>query len=261
MTRSGSDIRDFYGAWGVPHPLIEAFSSRGYVTLTDIKQIADGLITRASKDGGLIPLSCEDGEDMHLLPRGAWHWQSLTAALVETKTRALMSMLPPLWQAEPATFDAARAARVPLFVLDENNFAVAARAIDTAGIDALLARPSTVAAFLHDLAEHGDRAPSTLVVACSPDENAQSLSCPASTRVFLELHIFPGMPLFVQCQNLSDGVDRRFHLADDFTIAQSGADFLVSVKDHTLLPVYRFAPGFSVERTGSCACGKDVFAL
>lgn len=209
----------------------------------------------------LSPLFFE-GEPPVLFPRlRRWAWRSLTAALESAGASACTGMLPLLWQTEPLAFAACRAARVPFFALDEGNAAVAARAVDTAGLDTILIREASAVAVANDFAEHNDRFPTNWILVREFGAAAVSEmgSIETSQRLFREIHLFPGVPLLVQCEARAAAHDAsRFHLAPGLSIRHANGATLVSSDGDlpfTDLTIDELAPA------GTCECGESLLSL
>lgn len=174
-----------------------------------------------------------------------------------------MCMLPFFWQIEPLLFAAARGAGAPLFMTQPDNFAVAARAIDTAETNTVITTASTAQAFAQDLTQHGDTHPDTWLLVGLFGETAHDLPIVASSaRVTSEIHIVPGVPILVQCEHLLMRKSyKQFHVSEEFELSFEGGRVLATVRAPEVMPLFRLELPFSLKEVGSCQCGKSTMTL
>ncbi|MSU74148.1 hypothetical protein EXS56_03335 [Candidatus Kaiserbacteria bacterium] len=266
MSDVAPGIRPGYTLWGVPGTVIGETESAGYTSRAQFHRILSGIgPTLAQGRYRLSPETFEgNGFDTLTLPRSpGWKWRTLENTLREISAARVMSMLPSFWQTEPPAFYASRAAEVPFFTVEADNLAVAARAIDLAGVDTVIATPEVARSFNDYLLENGDQPPRNWILIHSTSTTPLTHDdLPPSATVASEVHLFPGVPLLFQCLSHIQTRSGLFHLSDDFALSEVRGGLRVTVKDPESMPVFALELPFELQEKGICTeCGRTIYTV
>jgi len=169
-----------------------------------------------------------------------------------------MMRLPLFWQLEPALHAACRAAGAPIFINEPENTQVGAEAVRQANIDTVVSEAADAPAFSSYLAQKNSPRPHNWILVHRPKAEwmLPGALVEKDVRVAQEVHLFPGMVAFSQCEALADAKATGFHLCEDFFLENLGAHSYVT-NAALLVPLERFeiAP---VREKSACVCGKPI---
>src|SRR3989344_928656 len=207
-------------------------------------------------DCRVLPSSFE-AEDPTLaaLPRPLdWQSESLADALKEFPAkRGVMMRLPLFWQVESFLHAACRIVGIPLFVNELENMPVGAAALRGRGVDVVLTENADANAFSLYRQEKGVSASSWFIIH-RIEEPWQLSPALEGARVAQEVHLFPGLPLLIQCAALW-GTD-RFHLSAEFEIHSKNDDTSISSVKNALVPLREYHVPL-LKKVGLCTCGRE----
>ena len=166
--------------------------------------------------------------------------------------------LPLFWQLEIPLFNACKNSGSFIFVSDRGNMPLAAEAIRTARIDCVVTDTEDADAFSSFLAEKSAPKPRSWIIIHRAILPSTPLPHIAGDVGAQEVHLFPGVPILVQCNVLHSLDTALFHVHPDFTwheesnTVSSCADIPVPLRDYPL--------PFTIKRIRRCECGQDVVA-
>lgn len=205
--------------------------------------------------------ACFDGSDSTLTAYAtplSWTWRSAAETLSTWNSRGVMMRLPLFWQLESPLREACDSSGAFIFVNDPGNMPLGAAALRQAGVDTVVTDKDDAATFSAYLREQGVPLPAFLLI----EPLATSVSkLPISfegASVSRELHLFPGVSLFVQCAALSKNKETRFHAADGFTLTVDTQGARVSGSIDALVPLHDYELPFPASTHGTCLCGKEI---
>lgn len=190
----------------------------------------------------------------------AWHWRSAADAIRRMSAKGVMMRLPLFLQLEAPLANAAHEAGAFIFVNDADNMPLGAAAIMQAEIGCIVTTGHDGDAFAAYLIKKDIPAPGWHLVRHFEEDNWNVPQSVAETgsRVTQEVHLFPGLPIFVQCEDLAAERRPRFHVADDLSFEGVGDG--ISINSSETEP-FSFS-GLVVPHArndGMCPCGKQVF--
>jgi hypothetical protein len=209
--------------------------------------------------------------DFHLSPagfegdtRGAFFphsrettWHSGQEILKASRSTVVINRLPPFWQMEIAVHRAVRDAGAVPFLNAPSNTAVGAAAVSALEADTVITSAKHSRAFSRALQAREQKVSTWVVIhemsAAGPWESDSLIE--GARIIANESHIFPGVPLFVQCIDLARELSLAFHVADGFSLANSR----VSSDARFPFPFFNLALPFSAMEKGACVCGKQLF--
>ncbi len=255
-----------YEHWRVPRSLIEEIETSGYVSLAQFNRLLTLIEPHTATDRHRISPTefLGAGLDTHALPRSFdWRWGSLERVLQEFLPTGVMTMLPQFWQTEPAIFFACKSAQTPLFTIQPDNLAVAARAIDLGGVDTIIAPYEVAKNFISYLTQYGDTLPRHwILIRSTPTQVNDTAMFPTSCAVVNEYHLFPGIPAMVQCAGQARARSNFFHLSDDFILSNEDDSSLLTSKEKETMPVFRLQMSCAAREEAVCdQCGKATYSL
>lgn len=266
MTSHLPDPHAYYTTWGAPREFAESVAKEGGTSQARFGEFL-GLISEEARKRArrITPLiTGAESTDIMALPRAVqWRWRVLEGTLCELRPRGVMSMLPPLWQMEPITYFAVRAARAPLFMSQADNHAVAARAIDLAGVDTVIATFADALRFSLYLDEHGDARPShwVLVQSDSPLEIPTG-AFPSSEYVTIEYHPILALPVFYQCGMHARARADLVHISPDFALETGSSGARITATDPAHLPIWKLLLPYGASQQSPCTdCGETSYHL
>ncbi len=190
-----------------------------------------------------IPASFDpNNTDDPLLRPLDWRWDSLTEALGWCDTKIALLRLPLFWQVLSPVHAAAVAARCGLFVNEKENMPLGEAAVRVGEANTVVTDTKDAFAFSLYLAEHNTRLKNWFII----HEATQDWDIPITLtgteyNVVQEVHVHPGVPVLVQCKELSLSKKPHFHATADYALTASALE----------------VPLLNV---GVCACGKEVLA-
>lgn len=189
-------------------------------------------------------------------------WPSLEGAIRDFRCEGLVVRLPLFWQIEAPLHAACRGAGAYLFINEPENMPLGAAAAKLAETDLIVTTPADAAAFAAHLAERAVPVPRAWFLV-HPIHDLQNLPAALLTSAIVvaqEVHLFPGIPLLIQCEAQRRGKELAFHGSEEFALAcEDGRLFASSVSPEHPLPFERHpVPGEFEER--ACACGQPAYA-
>ena len=200
--------------------------------------------------------------DLTAFPRPLdWSWPSCAETLLAWKARGIMMRLPLLWQLESPLRGACDAAGAFVFINDPGNMPLGAAAVRQANIDAVLTDPNDAIMFSQYLSDNNTPLPAFLIVHPLGEPIAAPTPALQRTRVARELHLFPGVPLFVQCVQCSNTKESLFHSVDGYEIESKGAIQTISGKDGEPVALKNYVLPLKLVQEGACSCGKTILRV
>lgn len=234
----------------------------------DITDALRGL-SSLQKDSGdkhsYIPSSF-NGDEIELAgyPRPLqWSWKSVEESLISVGPSVVLIRLPLFWQVESQLWRAAQQARAPIFVNDKDNMPVGRSCLISAGADTVITDAYDSIAFSAYLRDHKTPPPRAWIVIqdISNIRDLSSVHSDEHTQLFQEIHLFPGMPVFVQCAHLSKMRSKNiFHGAPETRVEiQETARFFGPMSDP--FPLINIDLSVSVNPTETCSCGLTTYRI
>jgi hypothetical protein len=197
-----------------------------------------------------------------------WKWKSLADFLQNYKAIGVLIRLPLFWQIEPLAFEACKTSKSFLFINDETNMPVGRTAIQSAEMNTVVTTAKDAVEFLDYLEVYDAKRPKNLfIVHPFPDVNIELTQTITDTRLIVaqEIHFFPGIPLFSQCNHIvSMRHTHNFHLSDGYYVSRHQNDnvFVISGTKFDALPLLMYQLPSWTHQTGNfCNCGKELFLI
>jgi hypothetical protein len=210
----------------------------------------------------LIPSSFDPNDDSLqalAIPRGRT-WNSLALALKHCGAKIVLVRLPLFWQMLSPIHDACTEARCTLFVNEQDNMPLADAAMRTAEANMVVTDSKDAFALSLFLAEKNRHMPNWFIIHEADKEWAVPVMIDLDAKVVQEVHVFPGVPLLVQCESLSAERSPHFHAAPDMSFEMTAAGTLVSSSSALLVPLNNYQLNVLLALQGTCACGEEILA-
>jgi hypothetical protein len=174
-----------------------------------------------------------------------WQYTSLTDALRSLGAELAILRLPLFWQILSPIHSACKEANCTIFVNERGNMPVGEAAAQFASANTVITDTEDAFTFSLYLNEKNTRIPNWVVV----HEPTKRWDLPLSfsdhnVHVWQEVHLFPGVPMLVQCKDLAKNKMPLFHKVEDI-----GQEFVPPV-EFTLTP--------ELVSSGICTCGKEI---
>lgn len=245
-----------YDRWGIPQSF--AIAPQTADTLSDMLDEAERRIPEMQCR--LFP-SRFDPDDARLraFPRPIqWHWSSAERILRHFGAQVVMTRLPHFWQLESPIHLICRNVGAPLFTNEVENVPVAAAAIVSANVDAVITASTSVQSFATFLTEHAIEIPKLWLLIL--DASADDWSVPGSltggdVQTAMEIHLSPGVPILYQCPHLAADKKPRFHMSDDYLWQLESNTYITSIGGDPV-PLYRYTLPCTLVEQGLCHCGR-----
>lgn len=192
-----------------------------------------------------------------------WRWPSLEAHLQSFKPQTLILQLPSFWQLEPYVHTAARAAEVPVCIIEPQNFPLDRAAIRLASAEAVLAEAAEAAGIAEYLSTSQVELPPYWILlhaANASQWDAPSLLLGRDIRVAQEVHLAPGVPLLVQCSDIVGAQSGYYHQSDLFAWSGDLSSPAISTNGSLLFEIKDLVLPFKLKDMGTCPCGKKLLA-
>ena len=236
-----------YAALSLPYP-------RGRVTHDAFLEMLQSITPRAADiEARILPASFDASPTMPAFLRHfSWRWDTLAEHLKHVGTVGLLVRIPLLWQCEPLIHHACRESGSFFFLNDEANMPVGRIALRDGGMDTVLTTAADAVRFAEHLRAAQAALPTRWIVI---HPITHPLGIPDgldAAWIAHEVHIFPGIPLFVQCSLQRGKTPASFHLAEGFSYTAEG----ICGTEHDVLPLVRYDPPSSYRESGQCACGS-----
>lgn len=185
-------------------------------------------------------------------------WSSAERALKLFGGSGVMMRLPLFWQVEPALFAAAQNAGAFIFVNDQDNMPLGAAALRDASIHTVVTTTEDAHRFCAYLNERNAKLPAAWIIVHRIDQKwdlpAAALS--PQSAIAQEVHLFPGVPVLEQCDQLIEGKRSLFHLVDGYELADDGVS--LSGRPDDIMPFSNLELGTVLHAKGTCSCGKAL---
>lgn len=186
-----------------------------------------------------------DEETLHGTPVPlSYRWRSLEDILVREEKHTLLVRTPLFWQTETLLHYACRAAEIPLFVNEPENIPAGVEACVSGDARTILTERVGLEPFVEHMLTRSPAMKRVWIVIHRPYERPQALpTIPTEERVYQEIHVLPGVPVFTQCEDLADTRAEYFH-----------KEKLSEELPHAELPTHILADA-------RCACGEELYTL
>jgi hypothetical protein len=243
-------FRDVYAALSLPYPHSLQSHEDFLATLNAVSPRVHELGAR------ILPALFEASPDMPVFLRSyTWRWDTLAQHLRGFGTTGLLVRLPLLWQCEPLIHHACRESGTFFFLNDAANMPVGRIALCTAALDTVLTTADDAERFAEHLHATQEVLPHWIVIHAITHSPRVPVGLDPS-RVAHEVHLCPGVPLYVQCDSQRGISPLRFHLADGFSDSPDG----ICGTAHDSIPLVKYLPPHQYRPAGTCACGSPLFA-
>lgn len=166
---------------------------------------------------------------------------------------------PIFWQWGMSLHAACRALGIPIFVNEPENVPVGAMALKRSGVDTVVTENKDAAAFASYCMEKSLPLPKAWVLvhrAQNPDWRVAAGV--ATSRVAQEVHIFPGVPILVQCPFLAESQATRFHFSKEFLWEMRGDEVYATARKDDPLPLKNVRIPLMLQQAEHCACGAQT---
>lgn len=209
----------------------------------------------------LLPAAFEPTKELTAYPvpleRG---WPSLTPHMRVWDSRGLMARVPLFWQMEAPLRTTCDEVGAFLFINDMSNMPLGAAAIRDANVDTVVTQMRDVGPFSLHLLEAKIALPNFIAVHPHASALAPLPQACRETPIAQEVHLFPGVPMLVQCPCLSAQKEPVFHAAPGCRIYRAGGQVLFTGADTDPQPPYDYPLLMTLREAGSCQCGEGRWA-
>lgn len=215
-------------------------------------------------NGRVVPSSFDpDDENLMAFPLPlSYSWSSCERALVANRPSGVMMRAPLFWQLEAPLHAACHVAGAPIFVNDRANMPVGGAAIQLAEMDTVVTSADDAVEFAAYLSEKKIPHPRLWILVTPLSEFAGGHIVPRDGvmgRVVEEIHLFPGVVLLEQCEELA-AARSGFHLSDSFHWEVGAAESLITSQDKNApIPLARIVLPLAFSERGVCPCGQIIF--
>ena len=221
----------------------------------------EGRLLRGT-DCRIVPTSFDpDDPELSAYPREAdWQWDSCRRFLTHFEARTVMCQLPLFWQMSGPLRLVCSDAQCPIYPNEPENLPVGAAAITSGDANLVIIEVGDAARFSSYLFEKSKPLPSSWLIihrAHGAWELPPTIRSSRS-RAAQEVHLFPGVPILVQCEAQADAKASAFHLAQDFAWDTRNERPLLNSAD-ALFPFKGLELPFALAATGACSCGEQAF--
>lgn len=211
----------------------------------------------------VVPATFNPHEFVSAFPRPLeWRWESCEVLLAKFTPRVVMMRLPLFWQLESPLFAACKNAGASIFVNDQKNMPVGEAAIRLADVDTVVTNTDDAFTFSSYLSQKNTWPVSWIILHSWNTE--WKLPVPllegGNIRVGQEVHLFPGVPLLIQCAALADEKKPRFHLSPEFDFQTTGPSLHIASRSDALLPFSDVEIPLVLKSDGTCSCEQSVFS-
>lgn len=204
-----------------------------------------------------------DGLHTTVFPRDpSRRWAMLESALTDVD-RPVLAALPSLWQLGNVVHEACRRHTVAPFFVVPFNYAVAHAAIENLGIETVIISKEAIDGLARHMEARSGHVPATWVCVGSLTNVRVPLPefvTASAQAIYQEIHLFPGVPIFTQCEALAHQKGPSFHatsglelqIADDATYITSREEYVPFV--NLEIPV-RLAD------ESECTCSRKAYTI
>jgi hypothetical protein len=255
-------IAEAYRVWGIP-------AEKAQTEYTAPEEFAETLAEIAPQiphiPCSFAPSSFDpSNEAMRIYPQPLESvWESCVPLLSAFDCTGVMLNAPIFWQVEQTLFRACKKAGAFIFANDALNMPLGAYALEAANIDAIVASADDAHEFAALLAERGKK-PKLWIIAHDASKALPDTSkdfTHGGAAVAREMHVFPGVPVLVQCPALAKSRINLFHVHDAYLLESSKNGTLATSLSDEPLPLWRYALPFSIAEKGACECGKTLLEI
>ncbi len=188
-----------------------------------------------------------DPTDRHLavVPCPASHrWESCKALLARSGAQTLLLRLPLFWQVLSPLYAICKETGTAIYPNEVENLNVGAAALSTAANVAVVTGAADAARFALYLQEKSIPLPKAWLLIHHPQTKAWHMPevFTGMIDVQQEIHLFPGVPVLVQCEALARAKTYAFHASEG----------LLALQEKYTLP-------FGIRTIDDpCSCGKEI---
>ncbi len=262
ISARGKAIHDVYRKWGVP----EQFLHGNLMTASELLRLLGAIQNRIPEMNARVMPSSFDPDDSALCAfpsRKTAGWNSCERVLRDSGARGVMMRLPLFWQVEPNLFAACQAAGAFIFINDADNMPLGTAAVRDAHIDTIVTDAGNAHAFARYLLEKKSGMAKTWIIVHAPHTDIAPVPKALEDlhiRVAQEVHVFPGVPVLVQCTLLEKNKESSFHVSDSYEHEKTKDGLALTSTDASPLPFFRYELPLRLRDEGQCGCGKTIFA-
>lgn len=185
-----------------------------------------------------------------------WKWTSCAEALGSFHAVGVMMRLPLFWQLEVPLFHACKEAGAFIFISDRGNMPLAAEAIRTARIDCVVTDAEDAKTFSNFLIEKSLSKPRSWIIVHRATLPSAPVTNIAGAVGAQEVHLFPGVPVLVQCETLRSLDKALFHVHSDLEW-NAESNTVTSCVDIPV-PLQNYPLPFTIQKIHTCECGQAV---
>lgn len=186
-----------------------------------------------------------------------WTWASLLDLLRETASRGVLSRIPLFWQLESALHAVCAQQEAILYLNDAANMPLGAAALRGMHIDTVLTDAKDARTFSDFLSTSGVSVRTWVVIHPLTNLN-DAVPTPVEITAH-EYHLFPGVPVLVQCARIAADKARRYHVAEGFVVERDGEASVISSLRAMPIPIEKYRLPALLRSVGACSCGKETF--
>lgn len=208
----------------------------------------------------LFPSSFDPTDpEMTAIPRPLdWRWSSCERMLRYFGAKTVMLQLPNFWQVESYVHAACKNVGASLFPNEPENMPVGAAAIRSGEANVVIAEADHAATFASFLSDRGALFPEAWITIHQPDAASWVRPARIQDKVAHEIHLFPGMPILEQCEQLANNGRMHFHLSDDFIWEIFDDRAQIANKDEEF-PFTQLELPFLLREIEVCTCDKKIY--
>lgn len=191
-----------------------------------------------------------------------WTWDSAEYALSIIHPAVVMMRAPLFWQLEAPLWRAAQQNGAAIFVNDAGNMPLGRSAMHHASADTIVTDAHDGMVFSRYLKDAQTPFPRGWILVHDINNlvDISDVHAGESTLVFQEIHLFPGVPMFVQCERLARMRARTFHVAPHGSTTSKPHPMFSGPKDDPM-PLTDIEIPIRITDTGTCACGEVSYAI
>jgi hypothetical protein len=253
-------MKEAYATWGAKREF-EHILKNGHTSPDALRRVLDAISRRVRERGfAVVPTSFDaDDQSLQAFPqkRDA-SWLVGETMFKHHGSRGVMLRTPIFWQFGLPVYRACRRVGIPIFVNEPENVPVGAMSLLRGGIDTVVTESMHASILSSYLAEKHLPLPVLWFLihrALSSEWETPGAFIDSRCAVAQEVHLFPGVPILVQCTLLSGEKSPSFHVANGCDI-ELGPTCHVSMTS-TALPLYRYVLPLGLRASGTCECGSD----
>lgn len=190
-----------------------------------------------------------------------WQWNSCERILRALDAHSVMARLPLFWQIESPLNAVCRKIGAILFLNEPENMPIGAAAIKSVPIHTVICEAEDARGFSLYLAEK-NISPSAWFLIHRGDAAEWNIpdSIDIAESLAQEVHLFPGMPVLVQCASLIKKHSALFHISEEYAWEIAGDKTYISSVENIPFPLVKFELPFSLACREKCLCGKIIMA-